>query len=794
MSVDRFIGRSIARREDPRLLRGEGRYVADIRLPRMLHVAFVRSAAPHGVIRSIDVSRALAAPGVVAVLTGADIRPDLRPVPGMQNKPPKAWRDSVEHRIDIPDQPILALRKVRYVGEPVAVVVAENRYLAEDAAELVDVDIDPLAPVAAIDAALADDTAVIHEGMSGNVVAQFTVKKGDAATAIANAPRAIRHRFHNHRYLAMPMECRGVVAEYDAGSDAITIWSASQVVHWVRREVASRLSLPETRVRCIAPDVGGGFGVKGHVYPEDVLIPYLARRLGRPVRWIEDRLEHMLNSTHARDDRHDVEVAFDEQGMLLALRDHFVKDSGAYTPVGIGAPSNTIAHMLGPYQVPHFEARATLVVTNKTPNAPYRGSGRPEGVFVMERVMELVAAELGLDPVEVRLRNMVRPDQMPYSVGIPYRDGAPVVYDSGDYPTSLRMAIEALGGLAQIRQRQQQAWTDGRYLGLGVGMFVEGTGAGPFEGATVRIDPCGSIYVATGACDQGQGHKTVFAQVAADEWGVTPDQVTVTISDTAGIAMGYGTIASRSTVNSGSAIRQASTELRRKVFAIAAHLLECHAQDLELRDGHVMVRGVPGMALTLAEIAAAARPGWDHGRPPGISAGLEVTEYYTPPTVTWSYAAHAALVELDRGTGAPRIEKYVVAHDAGVIVNPELAKGQVLGGVAQGIGGGLLEQVVYDDSGQLLIGSLMDYLMPTASDMPPIEVLHLETPSPLNELGVKGLGEGGCIAPPVVLVNAVCDALRPARYQTFATPLRPSELLAAMDAATPVSRTNWRAS
>jgi carbon-monoxide dehydrogenase large subunit len=783
--MDRFIGQSLPRREDPRLLRGQGRYVADIKLDRMLHVAFVRSTAPHGNIRRIYASHARAVPGVVAILSGEDIRDDLRPVPGMQNRPPKAWREQVEHQIDIPDQPILALDKVRYVGEPVAVVVAESRYLAEDAAELVEVDIDPLPAVTGIDAALAPGSPRIHAGSPGNVVARFTVKKGDAAGAIASAPRVLRHRFHNHRYLGMPMECRGVVAEYDAGDDTITIWSASQVVHWIRREVSARLALPEARVRCIAPDVGGGFGVKGHVYPEDVLIPYLARRLGRPVRWIEDRLEHLLNSTHARDDRHDVEVAFDERGILLALRDRFVKDSGAYTPVGIGAPSNTVAHMLGPYQVPHFEATATVVVTNKTSNAPYRGSGRPEGVFVMERLMDLVAGELGLDPVEVRLRNLVRPEQMPYSVGIPYRDGVPVTYDGGDYPKALQMAIDALGGLEAIRRRQREAWTMGRFVGLGVGMFVEGTGAGPFEGATVRIDPCGSIYVATGSCDQGQGHRTVFAQIAADEWGVTPDRVTVTIADTAGIAMGYGTIASRSTVNSGSAIRQASTELRRKVFAIAAQVLECHAEDLELRDGRVVVKGAADMGMTLAEVAAAARPGWDHGRPPGVSPGLEVTEYYTPPTVTWTYAAHAALVEIDRGTGKPMIEKYVVTHDAGVIVNPDLAKGQVLGGVAQGIGGGLLEEVVYDESGQLLIGSLMDYLVPTASDMPPLEVLHLETPSPLNELGVKGLGEGGCIAPPVVLANAVCDALGPARYEVFATPLRPAELLAAMDAVTP---------
>ncbi len=699
----------------------------------------------------------------------------------MQNRPPKSWRDAVEHEINIPDQPILATDKVRYVGEALAVIVAESRYLAEDAAELIEVDLEPLPAVATVDMALATDAPKVHDDLKSNVVARLRIRKGDAAGILASGVRSIRHRFTNHRYLAMPIECRGVVSQYDSRSDSLTIWSSTQVVHWVRREVAVRLGLPESRVRCIAPDVGGGFGVKGHVYPEDVLIPYLARRLGRPVKWIEDRHEHLLNSTHARDDRHDVEVAFDDKGRILAIRDNFVKDSGAYTPVGIGAPSNTIAHLLGPYDIPHLEAAATVVVTNKTPNAPYRGSGRPEGVFVMERLMDLVARELGMDPVELRLRNMIPPERMPYSVGIPYRDGVPVVYDSGDFPAALHEAINALGGLEAIRAEQRAAWAEGRFLGLGVASFVEGTGAGPFEGATVRIDPSGEIFVATGACAQGQGHETIFAQVAADEWGVTPDQVTVSIADTGSIALGYGTIASRSAVNSSSAIRKASAVLRQKVFAIAGHLLECAIEDLELRDGRVSVKGVPTMSISLAEIAQAARPGWDHRRPPGMSGGLEVTEYFEPPTVTWAYATHAALVEIDRITGAPIIRKYVVVHDSGVLINPKLADGQVLGGVCQGIGGGLLEEVIYDQDGQLLTGSLMDYLVPTASDMPPIEVIHRETPSPLNELGVKGLGEGGAIAPPVAIANAVCDALRPAGYEIFATPIRRSEILKAID-------------
>jgi len=521
-------------------------------------------------------------------------------------------------------------------------------------------------------------------------------------------------------------------------------------------------------------------GKQNHIYPEDVLIPYLARRLDRPVKWIEDRHEHILNAAHARDDRHEVEVAFDEEGHILALRDRLLKDSGAYMPVGIGTPVNTAVHMLGPYHVPNYEVSITIVATNKTPNAPYRGAGRPEAAFVMERLMDIIARALGLDPVAVRLANMIPPEHMPYDVGLVYRDGVPVIYDGGDYPAALRQAVDALGGLAAFRREQEKAWRQGRFIGLGIGCYVEGTGAGPFEGATVRIDPSGTIYVATGACAQGQGHETVFAQIAADGWGVATDQVTVVISDTAAIAMGYGTIASRSAVNSSSAIALASDELREKVLAIAAHVLECDPGDLELRDGRVAVRGVPKMAMSLKEIAHAARPGWDHGRPDGMAPGLEATAYFEPPTVTWSHAVHAAIIEVDRGTGAPRILKYVVVHDAGVLINPKLAEGQIVGGVCQGLGGVLFEEMVYDRKAQLLTGSLADYLVPTAENMPPVEVIHRETPSPRNPLGVKGLGEGGAIAPPVVITNAVCDALRPLGVEIFATPLRPAALATAM--------------
>lgn len=779
-TAPRYVGRSVPRREDRRLLLGSGRFIADIQLPGMLHVAFVRSDVAHARIRAINNSRALSSPGVVAVFSAADIAPDLFPIPGMQNRPPKAWREAVECETNIPDQPILASGKVHHVGEPIAAVVAGDRYCAEDAVALVDLELEPLPPVAHIDQALDPASARVHDALPSNVIARVHMRKGDAAAVFASSARTLRHVFDNHRYSAMPIECRGVVALYDDGNDAITVWSSTQVVHWVRREIASRLGLPESRVRCIAPEVGGGFGVKGHVYPEDVLIPFIARRLGRPVRWVEDRHEHIVNSAHARDDRHEAEIAFDAEGRILAVRDCVLKDSGAYIPVGIGTPVNTAVHLLGPYHVPNYESSITIVATNKTPNAPYRGAGRPEAAFVIERLIDLVARATNLDPVDVRLRNMIPPEKIPYSVGLLYRDGAPIVYDSGDYPAALRQAIDALGGLAAIRREQAEAWRQGRFIGLGVGCYVEGTGAGPFEGATVRIDLSGAIYVATGACAQGQGHQTVFAQVAADAWGVKPDQVTVVLSDTGAIAMGYGTIASRSAVNSSSAIVLASDELKRKVKAIAGHVLECAAEDLELSDGRVAVRGVPAMSMTLEQVAQAARPGWDHRRPPNVTPGLETTAYFEPSTVTWSYAVHAAAVEIDRATGLPSIRKYVVVHDAGVLINPELAEGQVLGGVIQGLGGGLLEEIVFDDQAQLLTGSLADYLIPTATDVPPIEVLHRQSPSPLNSLGVKGLGEGGAIAPPVVLANAVCDALRPVGFEIFATPVRPAAIIEAI--------------
>jgi aerobic carbon-monoxide dehydrogenase large subunit len=781
----RFVGRSMQRREDHRLLTGRGQFVADMTLPGMLHAVFVRSQIAHGRIRSIDVERAAAMPGVVRVLTGAELLRIAPPVAGGQLSLPGKWRTAVQHAIHNPQQPMLAVGKVRHVGEAVAVVVAETLYQALDAAELVAVDIEPLSAVVDPEAALAAGTEIIHEEYATNLIGEFAVEKGQAAAALAGAPHRLRRRFYTHRYAGIPMECRGVIGAHDQRTGAVTIWSATQVVHSVRRAAAGFLQLPEGQVRCVALDVGGGFGTKGHVYPEDLLIPFLARLVGRPVRWIEERQEHLLCSCHSRDQLHEVDVGFDSEGHVVAFRDAFVVDCGAWNPVGMAIAYNTAVHLLGPYKIANFAATARIVATNKVPNAPYRGAGRPEAAFAMERTMDLIASTLGLEPTEVRRRNMIQPNEMPCAMGLPYRDGEPIVYDGGDFPGAMDKVLQAIGGLPAFRDRQRDARRLGRYLGLGIASYVEGTGVGPFESALVRIESTGSIYVSSGACSQGQGMETIFAQVVADTWSVDPRDVVISLGDTSLIAVGFGTIASRSTVNLSAAIYHASERLRAKVFAIAGNMMECAPADLELRHGKVGVVGVPGMEVTLAAVAQAARPGWDHRRPAGVDAGLEETFYWEPPTVTWANATHLAVVAVDIASGRIAVDRYVVAHDCGVVINPMLVEGQVVGGTVQGIGGTLFEEFVYDRQGQLLTGSLMDYALPRASDCPGIELLHQESRSPLNPFGVKGVGEGGAIAPPAAIANAVCDALAPFKAEFNATPLKPEHIVKAVKFLSP---------
>jgi aerobic carbon-monoxide dehydrogenase large subunit len=780
-----YVGRSLLRREDRRLLTGQGQFIADLALPRMLHAVVVRSQLAHAHIRSVDLTRAAAMPGVAFAMSGADLLQLLPPVPEGQIAMPSKWATVIQHKFLNPQEPLLAHDKVRHVGEAVAIVVAETRDQAEDAAEQIVCDLDELPAVVDPEAALRPGGPIVHERYGTNLIGAFSVGRGDVEAAFAVAPHRLKRRFYHHRYAAVPMECRGVVAAYDPRTSSATIWSSTQVVHWVRREAAALLGLPEARVRCVALDVGGGFGGKGHVYPEDLLVAFLARRLDRPVRWIEERREHMMSATHSRDQLHDLEVAFDGDGRILALRDDYIVDCGAWNPIGSGVAYNTAVHLTGPYKIENLAASGKIVVTNKVPNAPYRGAGRPEAAFAMERTIDLVARTLGLEPAEVRRRNMIRAEEMPYRVGIPYRDGEPIVYDSGDYPGALEKALAAVGGVAAFRERQRRARSDGRYLGLGIGCYIEGTGVGPFESAFVRVDPSGKIYVSCGAAPQGQGMETIFSQVMADLWKVAPEDVVLTFADTAAIAIGFGTMASRSTVTASAAMHVASGRLRDKVFSIAAHLLECAPADLELRPGSsgggvVGVAGVPGAEVSLAEVAQAARPGWEITRPPEVEAGLEETCYWQPETVTWSYAVHVAIVAVDVETGRVTLDNYAVAHDCGTVVNPMLVEGQIIGGAVQGLGGVLCEAIAYDANGQLLSGSLMDYALPTAGDIPGITIIHQHSPSPLNPLGVKGVGEGGAVAPPAAVANAVCDALAAFGVEVNATPVKPEALLRAL--------------
>ena len=771
-----FVGRSVPRREDRRLVTGKGRFIADIELPRMLHAAFVRSSLAHARIRAVDLSQAVVAPGVVHVFSGADVeRLAARPADAPIHFP-DSWKKQVRHRFDNPLQTLIATDKVRYVGEAIAVVLATDRYEAEDAAEHVAVELEPLPAIVDVDEARRPGSVLLHEQFKSNVMGEFEIGKGDIEAALARAPHRLRRRFHHHRYSGMPMEGKGVVACSDPRTAELRVWSTTQAVHLLRREIAQLLQLPEACIRCVAPDVGGSFGVKNHS-TEYLLIPLLAHKLRRAIRWIEDRHEHFMSAVHSRDQFHDLEVGFDDTGRILALRDHFVMDSGAWPCVAGVVPYNSAAHLLGPYKVDNVAIRCEVVSTTKTPSAPYRGAGRPEAVFAMERMIDLVAAELELEPADVRLRNMVRADEMPYSVGLPYRDGAPIVYDSGDYPDGLRQVVAAIGGIDAFRRRQQDARKVGRYLGFGLAAYTEGTGIGPFEGAVVQIDSSGKIVVSAGACPQGQGMETIYAQVAADLWLVDVDDVIVVLADSNIIPHGFGTIASRSAVTVSSAIHFASKRLQHKVFAIAANLLECAPTDLELRRAGVGILGVPGREVSLARVAMAARPGLDAGRPVGVEGGLEETYYFEPPTVTWAYAINLAIVEVDAGTGEVRVERFMVAHNCGTEVNPMLVEGQVVGGTVQGIGGVLLEEFTYDSEGQLLTGSFMDYLVPTAGDVPDVELIHLHAPSPLNPLGLKGVGEGGCVAPPAAIANAVTDALSPFGIEINSTPVRPEWLL-----------------
>ncbi len=782
-----MIGARIARNEDPRLLRGLGCFVADIHPPGVLQAAGLRSPHAHARIVSIDAAQARALPGVHLVLTATDLGPLNQPTPLLIPHP------ALTHaRTQLP----LAADEVRYVGELIAFVIAEDRYVAEDAVDLIEVRYAPLLAVTELEAALADGSPLVHADVPANRAARLVQRVGDPEGAFARAAHVLTERLYVERSCASPIEARGVVADYDPRTGVLRAWISTQAPLPIKNGLARLFGLPEFNVEVIAPDIGGAFGAKIMLfYPEEILVPHAAIQLGRPVKWIEDRREHFTSASQERGQLHRIEVAVDETGRILGLRDRFLHDAGAYTPYGIVVPLITATQLPGPYRLRNYHVEFDAVYTNKVQVTPYRGAGRPQGAFVMERVIGLIARTLGLEPVEVRRRNLIQPDEFPWDVGLTFQDGGPTRYDSGNYPAGLETALRMIG-LDDFRARQAAARAEGRYLGLGVACYVEGTGIGPYEGAHVRVEPSGKVLVATGLTTQGQGHYTTFAQIAADALGCDPADIKVVTGDTTRFNWGAGTFASRALVTSGNAVGIAARTVRDKALRLAAELLEVSPTDLELAEGAVRVKGVPGRRLTLGALAAVANPiRYAYGKEAAEAAlklvkprqgpvlaedaepGLEARGYYAPPQATFASGCHAAIVEVDPGTGQLTFVKYVAQHDCGTMVNPMVIEGQIHGGVAQGIGGAFYEKLVYDHAGQLLSASFMDFLIPTAAELTEIEVAHLETPSPLNPLGVKGVGEAGVIPVAALVAEAVDDALAPFGVRVREMPLSPDRIL-----------------
>jgi carbon-monoxide dehydrogenase large subunit len=764
----RLFGEPIARREDPRLVAGDGRFLDDLG-PGALAAAFVRSPHAHARIVDVDVTGALDVDGLVAVYTYEDLDgPVAEPLPLLIPHP-----SLHAPRTAYP----LANGVVRHVGEPVAMVVAADRYLAEDACDRVQVTYEPLPPVVGIDAALRAEHTVHHD-VPDNVAAHMIQEVGDARAAIAAAPHTLELDLHIERSASTPLEGKGVYARWDAADRSLRVYSSTQTSTSVRMALAAKLGVPVDRVEVIAPDVGGGFGVKiVHPWPEEVLVPWAAMRLGREVKWVEDRREHFVSSAHERGQRHRIRVGFDDDGRLLGLEVEFLHDNGAYTPYGIIVPIITSTQLLGPYKPGAYRVEFRSLYTNTVIVTPYRGAGRPQGVFAMERTMDAIAERLGRDRAEVREVNFIRPDEMPYDHGLIFQDGRPLVYDSGDYPAALAK-VKKLVGWDEFAAEREQARAAGRRLGIGLACYVEGTGVGPYEGAHVRVETSGKVVVATGLTTQGQGHETVFAQVAAAELGVPVEDVTVTTGDTRRFKYAVGTFASRAAVMSGNAVALAARKVRAKALRIAGEALEVDPADLEVADGVVRVRGVPEAEIPLATVAVLANPlryafdeqakratqfavGGGLDTPPvreDDEPGLEATDFYSPVRSTFANGVHAAVVETDPDTAEVRILRYCVVHDCGRLINPRIVEGQIHGGVAQGVGGALYERLVYDEHGQLLNASFMDFLMPYASEVPTVETDHQETPSPLNPLGIKGAGEAGVIPGAAVLAAAISDA------------------------------------
>lgn len=770
MSTRQF-GQPIKRNEDPRLLAGRALFTDDVHLAGMLHVAFLRSDLAHARIRSIDLGGAKERAGVAAVYTADDLGEYWQPGP-LLVPPPPVEQLEFHPRTQVP----LAKDKVRHAGEAVAVVVAESRYLAEDALDDIFVDYEPLDAVVDLEDALKSGSPLVHDDLGHNINARGTQTKGDWAQAEDAADLVLRRRFHYDRGTAAAIENRGIVASWDDKSQQLTIWDTTQAPIAIRNGLAAMLGLSEHQVRVIAPFIGGGFGPKIMMfYPEEVVLAWATLQLGRPLKWIEDREENFYATTQERGQVHDATMALKNDGTVLGIKDEFLHDAGAYAPYGLTLPISSQCTLLGPYVVPDYHSEFTSVFTNKPIVTPYRGAGRQHGVFVMERLLDIAAKELGIDPISIRRKNYIQPDQFPYSNEIIFQDFTQLTYDSGNYEPALDRALELIGYQEFIREDQPRREAVGKRVGISVVSYIEGTGIGPYEGARVTVEASGKVSVATGVGTQGQGHYTSFAQVVADQIGVAASDVHVVTGDTDLFYWGAGTFASRGAVVAGNAMHAAATKVRDKILKMAGEKLEAAEEDLELIEGRVQVKGVPQTSISIGELAVEANPMRGAVRP-GTEPGLEATEYYGPERGATASGVHAMILRVDPETFLLEIEKYVVVHDCGTVINPLILDGQIQGGVAQGIGNAFYEQLHFDENGALLNASLMDYLLPTAADVPNIVSDHVVTPSPLNPLGVKGAGEAGAIPVGALFAQAIDNAFRDIGLEVREIPLSPNRL------------------
>lgn len=755
--------------EDFALLTGRGRYVDDIHLPDMLEVAFVRSPHGHARFTSIDASAALALPGVHAVYTYADVAQALTsvripPDQFIESFPPTTWPH------------VLPKKEVCFVGEAVAAVVADSRYIAEDAAMLVQVDYEPLPAVSDCRRAAEPDSPTVHEDAESNIVSRFTTEYGDVDKAFAGAEHVVKISLKQHRGGAHSIEARGVVANYDASADHLVIWTSTQTAHKSRDAAVELFGLDESRVRVIVPDVGGGFGGKNTVYPEEVMTVMASRLLKRPIKWIEDRREHFLASIQERDQVWDIEAAADSEGKVLGVRGSIFHDQGAYTLLGLHVPHNASIAVPGPYHVPNYSIEVAVVETNKVGTIPVRGAGYPEGNFAMERLLDRIALETGIDRAEVRRRNIIPGKDIPYEMPMKTREGTPMIYESGDFLACLEKALEQ-SGYSEFPERQAAAQAEGRYIGIGVANMVKVTGRGPFEAATVRVGRSGRVIVYTSAMAMGQGTKTALAQVCAEQLGIPPSDITVVTVDTASAPVGIGAYGSRNMVNAGNATHLAAAEVAEKAARVAAHNLGAKPDEIELRDGFARLKSDTKKAIAFKDIAKALGAAKGLPIPKDMTIGFESTVHFRPPDVTYANAAHVVEVEVDPGTGGVKILRYVVVNDSGVLINPMIVEGQLQGGVAHGIGNALYEWMGYDDDSQPVITNFAEYLLPASTSVPNIEITHMEFPSTLNPLGVKGAGEAGVVPVAGAVISAVENALKPFEVWVGEAPITPARIV-----------------